>query len=344
VLLVIVGAGASYDSIPSRQPNSAVPDPYRLPLADQLFESRELFEGIQRQLPQVMQIAPSLLIRRRGESVEDVLERYASQAGEYGERQQQLAAVRFYLQGIIHGCEENWYRAGKQVATNLMQLIDQIECARRGRRRALYVTFNYDRLIENALENRGQVFASMDDYVRPDQANLIKLHGSVDWMRRIQRLDSKEFGGPAWTIARQIADAIGTLPSPGAVERTTAVPSSYVDGHLALPAIAIPVKNKSAFECPETHLASMKAALKHTRTILTIGWRGAETHFLNELIRAGLAGITGICIAGNSSDAAQTAAALGSVMPGSDFEPYARGFTTFVAENGIERLLNLTWE
>jgi len=101
VLLVIVGAGASYDSIPSRRPGESRLELSRPPLANELFESRPLFETIQRYLPQVMQIAPSLLNRPKGESVEDVLERYSSQAGDYPQREIQLAAVRFYLQGIV---------------------------------------------------------------------------------------------------------------------------------------------------------------------------------------------------------------------------------------------------
>ena len=58
--MIIAGAGASYDSVPSRP---AAKDPNhgdRLPLADALFDSRPLFEVIQREIPQVMQIATFL--------------------------------------------------------------------------------------------------------------------------------------------------------------------------------------------------------------------------------------------------------------------------------------------
>jgi len=142
-----------------------------------------------------MQVAPSLLYRAAGESVEDVLGRYASEVAEYPHRETQLAAVRFYLQGIIWQCEDGWYRGEKQVATNLMALIDQIEKSRGTRERPIFVTFNYDRLIENALQNRGQSFSSIQDYIFPGAIRVIKLHGSVDWLRIIQSIDTSRFGG-----------------------------------------------------------------------------------------------------------------------------------------------------
>jgi UDP-N-acetyl-D-mannosaminuronic acid transferase (WecB/TagA/CpsF family) len=138
--------------------------------------------------------------------VEDVLQAYASQIPEYPDRERQLAAVRFYIQGIIQHCEDRWYRNANQVATNLMGLVDEIERARRSRERPIFVTFNYDRLIENALENRGRVFAAMKDYILPDTIPVVKLHGSVDWARRLERLDTSRFGGTAWRIAQQISE------------------------------------------------------------------------------------------------------------------------------------------
>jgi hypothetical protein len=40
MLMVVFGAGASYDSIPSRVPSGAIKLEERLPLADELFDDR----------------------------------------------------------------------------------------------------------------------------------------------------------------------------------------------------------------------------------------------------------------------------------------------------------------
>jgi hypothetical protein len=308
-----------------------------------LFESRALFENFQRAVPQVLQIAPALSMRPGNESVEDILASYAADAPRYKQRHAQLAAVRFYIQAIIDACENDWYRRN-QVATNLMRLIDSAESFRLAGERPLFVTFNYDRLIENALENRGQSFSSMGDYILTTGIPLFKLHGSVDWMRRIESVDASKAGfvGNQWQIAQKICDQIATLPSPGNIELTSGVPSSLVDGSLALPAIAIPVKEKSTFECPQEHINALRAALPEVKTILTIGWRGGEAHFLQAL-RTHIAGkhLDVICV--DKGAAQQTIQNMQNAGLRGHFEPYEDGFTSFVRERKADRLFRITW-
>lgn len=348
MLLIIVGAGASYDSIPSRIPPThdfekfRGLEKYRPPLADELFESRDLFEQYQRAVPQVLQIAAELSMRTGDESVEDILASYADDAPRYTQRRAQLAAVRFYIQAIINACEHDWYRQN-QVATNLMRLIDSAESFRLASDQPLFVTFNYDRLIENALENRGQSFSSMSHYVLSSGIPLFKLHGSVDWMRRIESVDASKAGfvGNQWQIAQKICDQIATLPSPGNIELTSAVPSSLVDGNPALPAIAIPLKEKSTFECPPEHINALCAALPQVKTVLTIGWRGAEHHFLQMLRRYISNKLDVICV--DKGAAQVTIDNMRSVGLSGQYEPYQNGFTNFVAERRAERLFRITW-
>lgn len=342
MLLVIVGAGASYDSVPSRIIGRSDFETWRLPLADELFQPRALFEDVQRLVPKVMQIVPSLDMRSPGVSVEDVLERYAGQTASQPARRTQLACVRFYLQGVIHKCEQGWYRE-KQVSTNLMALIDQIESARGANTHALFVTFNYDRLIENALENRGSSFRALQDYIRPNDTNVIKLHGSVDWARLIRPFNTSEFGGSLWQVAVQVCDAIGTLPEPGAIFRSTAVHSSHEKNQLTVPAIAIPTKVKGGFECPAEHVEHLKSLLGKVRTVLTVGWRGAERHFLELLGEHARQALDVICVGKGVGAAQETQKNLNSVFDRANIEPYNSGFTQFVSEGKIERLLNITW-
>jgi hypothetical protein len=345
LLLVIVGAGASFDSIPSR-PTGGVAgpnEPFRPPLADHLFQPRPLFEEIQRHVPQVLQIAATLLEPPSGQSVEDVLGDYASLGAEYPPGAIQLAAVRYYIQGVIDLCERGWYR-DLPVATNLMALIDRAERFRGRDERPIFVTFNYDRLIEHALENRGQSFSAMTDYILPNAIRVFKLHGSVDWARRIQRMDNSRFGGSVWEIAKQIADQIATLPAAGEIQRWRgAAPSSLADSYILLPAITIPVKAKSKFECPDEHIASLRTALKDVKTVLTIGWRGAERHFLGLLRECGLQDLDVICVAKGPRGAEETRENLMAAGITGQFELYNDGFSKFVAERKADRLFRITW-
>jgi hypothetical protein len=96
MLLVIFGAGASYDSDPARPPET-VKDDRRPPLADQLFDNREKFAEALTYFPECKPIVP--LLRGTGE-VEQRLEQLrdeAISAPPYPERLRQLAAVRGYL-------------------------------------------------------------------------------------------------------------------------------------------------------------------------------------------------------------------------------------------------------
>ncbi len=287
-------------------------------------------------------MATRLFKRENGQSVEDVLGVYAGEQSTYPHRTNQLAAIRFYIQAIIHECEAEWY-AGRQLPTNLMALIDEFERHRGDRERPLFVTFNYDRLIENALSNRRQVYRNLGDYINPTGYQLVKLHGSVNWARRIAKLDSHEFSSGGWTVARQIVERIRDLPKPGEIVMADSPIPSTVDNHIALPAIAIPVKDKNSFECPPKHTDVLKATLPRVTTLLTIGWRGAEAQFLSLLKENLKSKLDGICVCGDSGAAAETAANLHRAGIRGNFEPYDAGFTNFIQQRRVQRLLNISW-
>lgn len=342
MLMVIAGAGASYDSVPARAPGKSSLEEARLPLADALFEPRAMFEEVQRALPTVMPIVPALQVRRNNQSVEDVLALFQAQDADYSDRKRQLAAVRFYLQTVISQCEDLWYRT-RRVPTNMMALFDQIESMRRQRAHALFVTFNYDRLIEDALGNRGYRVDTIPDLIHDGQPPLFKLHGSVDWAHPVGAFDVNEFGGSEWQIAEQIISRTGTLNASEEFVRVDRAPSVRWKMAVTIPAIAIPLKDKSHFECPPVHVAHLRSLLPHVRTVVTIGWRGAETHFLNLLREHTRQHLEVICVGGSTSDADATVNNLRSALSGAHCEAYGLGFTRFVQEARIERLLNLTW-
>jgi len=58
--------------------------------------------------------------------------------------------------------------------------------------------------------------------------------------------------------------------------------SQWIYGNTGvIPAIAIPVQGKAAFECPQEHLDLLERAIWQTNRVVTIGWRGVEQRFLD---------------------------------------------------------------
>lgn len=124
MLMVVFGAGASYDSVPSRPPDQYSID-FRPPLSDQLFGDRPLFVDAVSRFERCLPIVPLLRHIADGDSLEAALGRLQSEAGAYPDRYKQLAAVRFYLHFMIWECERHWHDTAKGV-TNYKALLDQV--------------------------------------------------------------------------------------------------------------------------------------------------------------------------------------------------------------------------
>ena len=95
MILAIFGAGASYDSVPSRPPvrgNAHLP---RLPLAEGLFSNRDLVADAVSKFPDCVPILSYLQSAPPGETIEHTLEILATDAETDLVRKRQMAAIRF---------------------------------------------------------------------------------------------------------------------------------------------------------------------------------------------------------------------------------------------------------
>src|SRR5689334_8345022 len=121
MLLVIFGAGASYDSAPSRHPSDSryYGLPHRPPLANQLFSDRPFFGEVMGKYSQCRAIIPSLRHPPNNSSVEAQLETLQQEAISYPERSQQLAAIRYYLQEILWSTGINWLNETQHISNYL---------------------------------------------------------------------------------------------------------------------------------------------------------------------------------------------------------------------------------
>jgi hypothetical protein len=107
MLMVVVGAGASYDSVPTFPAKGKPAMPDRLPLANELFQfsSRPQFAQDVALFPQCAPVLPLLENQECGITVERVLQQLQEEAAEYPERHKHLTAIRYYLNYMVGGAE-----------------------------------------------------------------------------------------------------------------------------------------------------------------------------------------------------------------------------------------------
>lgn len=284
MLLVILGAGASYGSttLPARVP--LLPDSERPPLAKELFDNRPAFGSWLLRYKQVAPVANELRrVVARGESLELALEVMQEEAESWPQRAVQLAALRWYLWAIIRDIGSEWL--GKQHGvTNYAELVSRIERWRFPlHENVVYVSFNYDILLEDSLTRAlDRDFSTISDYLpsNSEKTWVFKPHGSVNWAERIPHAQMADrTGQPVSDFSQESIRRVQQIRATGDFVVTTQQ-GNWDDSGYFLPAIAIPVQSKFSFVCPADHLTVMKQLLPHVDRVLIIGWRAMEQHFL----------------------------------------------------------------
>jgi hypothetical protein len=331
MLLVIFGAGASYDSDPSR-PATAVLDDGRPPLANQLFDNREAFAKCLSRFPKCAPIVPWL---RGCANIEKELERLQSEATDYPERLQQLASVRGYLQLLLGECSEDWHVASRGI-TSYVTLLDLIR--RWGHTETLLVTFNYDTLLEKAVTfTTGRVYGAIDDYVTESPFPVIKVHGSVNWGRVVKGQDANDGG---WsTVHRMIAIASSAELTAEYVVSDERPIARGPEMKALVPAIAIPMQTKREFACPANHLDILRQRLPEVRDLLVVGWRGQDQHFVELLREGGLNRVRAQVVSDNTSEAKTVADTLESAGIGGHYQPIGGGFSSYITNRTGDEFL-----
>ncbi|HZW96121.1 MAG TPA: hypothetical protein VFF64_24465 [Candidatus Eremiobacteraceae bacterium] len=187
MLLIIFGAGASYDSVLHLPPDpratrigkSVGHEHYRPPLANQLFDDRELFVETMGTCPACN---PLVNLLRGDVQVEKRLAEFEEQAKTFPTRYKQLAAIRYYLHRMLWRCQLSWANEHRGI-TNYLTFLDAIDRWRyENGEQVCFVTFNYDTMLEEAMiQLSGWRFTNLNVYTSQPDYKLIKLHGSIDW-------------------------------------------------------------------------------------------------------------------------------------------------------------------
>ncbi len=280
MLVVIFGAGASNDAR-----RSGYRDDVRPPLTYRLVSSE-----FDRYWSREYRGAANLIhwVRERveaGSALEAALQEYVEDAARYREFLSHMMAFRYFVQALFR---DRTLRFGSDLddgTTAYLRLVSRLERWRRdSNTQILYISFNYDTLLEEGLTSYlTRPFESVAKYLHRDRA-VIKVHGSDNWGQEVRRSDGVELTGAGPnTIIEAAEDGLDPLPGFHVLANINQV--QMPNGAYVAPAVAIPIaaKDDTSWACPVEHLERMRQDLSRAWSVLAIGWKGQEPHFVKEL-------------------------------------------------------------
>ncbi len=287
MLMVVFGAGASYDSTPV-YPVASGSLAWRPPLARELFDFRQEFFAALDEFPQFSAIIGDLRNLPAGVSLESKLSMLQAQLPELPHRARQLTAVRFYLRRVLWEHGDRW-ASQSHGSSNYAALLGQLQdWQARSEEAVALVSFNYDTLLERAYTSVFDRDPSQGDspdleaYVSDGAFPIFKPHGSVNWSRWID--DSHAMFTPQINATAIISRA-HEIHASERFEVTWQLDQAWArsDQQQALfPALAIPTDVKSVFEFPKLHRDRLLELLPKVDRLLTVGWRASEGTFLDQ--------------------------------------------------------------
>ena len=318
-LLVILGAGASFDCLPSPGRQGITP-----PLTKDLAWGDSVLVS---HYPMVRPLLGDLRTRLRSASRGGEPLTLENGLSEYLERREfdvnvprHVAAMRFYLRDLLWNAT-NAVMAETGGITNYTAFVTScIHWALRTQSHVCFVSFNYDPLLEIALQDHGRpLLGAVTPFAGSQHASVIKPHGSVLW---------------AWSQSGFVASRNINNPKAQAIQAgepktdrhsrifSSDVPQDVVtldDGLMtpAIPALALPMANKSELVWPKEQETFFLTELPRGAfgRVLTIGWRAAEPHFTHLLDHLIVPRAKYVIVGGNDDDARETFSNFHSALP-----------------------------
>lgn len=276
---IILGAGASHAvNLGARPGDNAA---YRPPLTREIFGRSHVFESILQKFPlaQILSSEIDRRIRRSNQNLEEILRSYSDQLakGVDDHITRQFLQVPVYLNSLFGEISTHFTRNPDQYA-------DLVNTALRRSSRVLFLTLNYDVLLEIPLARiHGIDFSSEAQYVS-DRWVLNKLHGSVNWYRK--------FRGPRIRFASDLLNYLEylrvvhlplDLDDTIHIVRMWAHGTFYIDEIPTYPALTVPVVGKYELNCPPGLLERTVDFLKKCENYLVVGTSATDRDLLELL-------------------------------------------------------------
>lgn len=282
--MIILGAGASYDC-------GVSDEKMKPPLANSLFKEHCI--GPMSPYQGAFQLCADLA---HTQDIEAYFQRLWDRVVEHYDPNalSKIIDVQFYLHDLFIGVSAKCKNPMESNYKCLVNLVDEYSI--KTNEHVLFVNFNYDLLLEDALYrciNYG--FDHIDDYIDYSRRKILlfKPHGSCNFIRKLHP-SIAEILPPHYemrsvsTLAQflykgnkdlnYIKDKLnGEIELLGRDEiiRNTDTPELV----MYLPQLLIPYKSKDSFVMPEKHEVWMQQFLSQIDEIIVIGWKGTEAKF-----------------------------------------------------------------
>ncbi len=288
--LIILGAGASYDC-------GVTDDALRPPVANELFQDK-FINPFSLHYQGAFQLCSDLA--HTGD-IEAYFQRKWQRVVDHYDPNllSRIINVQFYLHELFMDISHKCRNPRESNYKCLVNLANE-HCISTGER-VLFVNFNYDLLLEDALKRSLKYhFTGIDDYVDYHNRNLllVKPHGSCDLIKKLDpgiseilppHYEMRSVSTLAEFLYQQNRDLdyilgkqTGDYELLGRDEilRNTDTPELVT----YLPQLLIPYKSKDSFVMPEKHEIWMDYFLNDIDEIIVIGWKGTEAKF-QELLK-----------------------------------------------------------
>lgn len=203
-MLIILGAGASWDCVPGglgsdkvvnadglpglplgavRPPLTqrlAAPEPLQNQVLDKWPQARPVVDHLRRSL--TTHLLPT---NQHGAlTLETALRDYRDSEAKVPEVERHIVATRFYLRDLLWACTDYMHSPDLTggVTNQLTLLGKALGWAGGGKRCVVVVSFNYDLIVERAMASLwGFDTGNLAAYLAHDRVILLKPHGSVQW-------------------------------------------------------------------------------------------------------------------------------------------------------------------
>lgn len=330
-VVIILGAGASHAVNLSARPGDN--PAYRPPLTREIFGRSHEFESILQKFPlaQILSSEIDRRIRRSSQNLEEILRSYSDQLakGVDDHITRQFLQIPVYLNSLFGEISTHFTRNPDQYA-------DLVNMALSRSSRVLFLTLNYDVLLEIPLARiHGIDFSNEAQYVS-DKWVLTKLHGSVNWYRRFKSPRAR-FATPDLL---NYLEHLRTVHLPLDLDDTIHIVRMwthglfYIDEIPTYPALTVPVVGKYELNCPPGLLERTVDFLRKCENYLVIGTSATDRDLLELLNQHCNAGR--LWVVGRSEESTQQA--LRNVL---DAAPKLREDTSvFFHQNGFAEFVD----
>jgi hypothetical protein len=279
-LVVILGAGASRACTP-RPGNDLV----RPPLAAELFDPR-YEEIVLRHYPLANAASSDIRVVVAGGAValeQFLRERLRDSPDPYARRR--YLQIPLYLQDLLAVVSHDY--------TQHPDNFDRVINASLALDRVTFVTLNYDTIFDSRLALQTGQITTLEHYVGEERWALVKLHGSVDWARRVNVTEVPTIDDRMVRAFTDLGEELEGVLDPEIIFRPIAAMQTFRWDpdipSLFFPALSVPLGTEDELVCPPTHVEVLRHRLQSTDglNLLVVGYSGVDQEVLKLLRESG---------------------------------------------------------